>query len=80
MFIQQSLPCSAVSPTFIDMQDVVAGGAGMLHILASIHAERDQTKWPEPGVEYQNKVKILHHVHINVYIINHYRTILISEV
>lgn len=60
----------------MDMQDAVTGGAGMLHVLARIHAERDQTARPDPSVEYQNKAKItLHHMHINVYTINNLKLV-----
>lgn len=58
LLLLQSLHCSAVSAAFVDMQDVVAYGAGMLHILASIHAEGDQTARPATGVKHRNKVKI----------------------
>lgn len=48
----------AASHAFVDMEDVAAGGAGMLHILASIYAERDQTARPDPDMEHRNKLKI----------------------
>lgn len=71
VLLDQSFHYRALSHAFVDMQDIVTGGAGMLHIFASIYTERDETTRPAPGVEYQNKVsKVLCHVQINVYTVN----------
>ena len=44
-----------VSHSFIDVDDMVTGGAGMLYILAWIHTEGDQAAGPNPGKEHQNR-------------------------
>lgn len=48
-----------VSHPLVNMEDVVAVGAGMFSVLADVHKKRDQGAWPQAAERYQRKCKVV---------------------
>ena len=61
-----------MSQAFSDIQDSVTARAGALLILTRVNAERDQTKRPDAGVEYDKKVRGLF---ISTYTMSHFKPV-----